>query len=230
MEYLKEVSSGQLYLQGMLTIIDSWCKNNLLTINCKKSQWMHSSLIKKNYDTSFSLGANKLDKVCEYKYLGLLIDSKLNFHNHRDLMQKRINYKMFFQKIRRYINTSTAIIIYKSTILPIIEYADFIYDRNIKYINKRFQTLQNQGLYIAYNQHILTCDMKESTETLHRNAKMYRLIHRRRLHLLCFAYDLTKNVDYLDIETYKQNNTKQNCLLFKKWITLSVHKIPCFVL
>ena len=45
-------------------------------------------------------------------------------------------------------------------ILPIIEYADFVYDNNIKYINQKLQPLQNQGLYIAFNQHILPYDIK----------------------------------------------------------------------
>ena len=48
-----------------------------------------------------------------------------------------------------------ALTIYKSTILPLIEYADFVHDHNIKYVNKKLQSLQNDGLSVAYNQHIV---------------------------------------------------------------------------
>ena len=91
-----------------------------------------------------------------------------------------------------------AITIYKSTILPIIEYADFVYDRNIKYVSKKLQTLQNQGLNVVYNQHILPYTHRESTETLHSNAKLYRLYHYRNLHLLSYAYKLSLNETLLD--------------------------------
>ena len=54
----------------------------------------------------------------------------------------------------------SALLLYKGTILPILEYADFVYDFNIKYISKRIQTIQNTGLYVVYNQHISPYDVK----------------------------------------------------------------------
>ena len=44
---------------------------------------------------------------------------------------------------------------YKSTILPIIEYAGFVFDQDMNYVNKKIQTIQNQGLNVAYNLHHL---------------------------------------------------------------------------
>ena len=59
-------------LQDMLTNTHVWCEENLLTINCKKSQWMHTSIINKQAQhTLFHLGNIVLDQVQEYKYLGL---------------------------------------------------------------------------------------------------------------------------------------------------------------
>ena len=67
-------------IQHMLNMINVWCDENLLTINCKKSQWMKTKLVKKNQiDCVFQLGNTTLDKVTEYKYLGLLMDSDLSF-------------------------------------------------------------------------------------------------------------------------------------------------------
>ena len=126
----------------------------------------------------------------------------------------------FFKKIRQYININAAVTIYKSTILPIIEYADFVYDFDIKYNNKKLQTLQNQGLYIVYNEHRLPYRDKSSTETLHRNAKLYRLVHRRRLHLLSYAFLLKNDSANLD----KRNICTRNhgAILFK------IKKPECF--
>ena len=80
-----------------------------------------------------------------------------------------------------------------------LEYADFIQDQGIIYINKSIQKLQNFGLLIAFNQHILPFDQRDSSETLHRNSRMPRLIHRRKLHLLQFAFRLKDNKVLLDV-------------------------------
>ena len=79
-----------------------------------------------------------------------------------------------------------------------MEYADYVHDQGINYINKALQKLQNQGLLIAHNQHILPYDQRDSSETLHRNSRLVRLVHRRRLHLLQFAFQLKNDMTLLD--------------------------------
>ena len=107
------------------------------------------------------------------------MDSELKFQAHRDCLHKRLNYKItFFKKIRKYINFEAAMTIYKSTILPIIEYADVVYDYNIAHINQKLQGIQNQGLYVVFDQHTIPFLQRESTETLHREARLFRLTHR----------------------------------------------------
>ena len=143
-----------------------------------------------------------------YKYLGLIMDPQLKFQSHRDNLHKRLNYKMtFFKKIRKYINIEVAMTIYKSTVLPIIEYADFVHDQNIIYINKKLQTIQNQYLYIVYNQHMLPYLGRQSSDILHREARLFRLDHRRHMHLLSYAYLLTHVDDLMD---NRDINTRQH--------------------
>ena len=103
------------------------------------------------------------------------------------------------QKIRKYIDTNASLKIYKNTILPIIEYADFIYDQRTKYGAQKLQSFQNRGLYIVFNQHFLNYLQKDSSESLHERAKIFRLVHRRRLHLLSYAFRLTGVEDLLDV-------------------------------
>ena len=80
-----------------------------------------------------------------------------------------------------------------------MEYGDFIQDQGVAYVNKAIQKLQNFGLLIAHNQHILSFDQRDSSETLHRNSRISRLVHRRSLHLLQFAFKLKMKDDLLDL-------------------------------
>ena len=110
------------------------------------------------------------------------MDNDLSFQAHRDNLENRVYIKLsYFKKIRKFINVDAAVTIYKSTILPVIEYADFVFDYGIKHVNKQMQSLQNQGLYIVYNQHAFPYLERDSSTSLHRQAKIFRLYHRRRI-------------------------------------------------
>ena len=193
-------------LQYNLKLISDWCNDNLLTIKVGKSHWMKTKICGKyegepeQLDAFFKVKNSNLSEVNIYKYLGLYIDKSLNFQAHHKKLISQVQLKLRqFKKIRNFINLKAAISIYKCTILPVLEYADFIQDQGIAYVNKELQKLQNFGLLIAFNQHILPFDRRDSSETLHRNGKIMRLIHRRNLHLLQFAFRLKKNIESLDI-------------------------------
>ena len=182
-------------------MVYEWCNDNLLTINCKKSQWMKTNIIHKDVDPglNFTLGNVNLDNVNEYKYLGLTVDTCLQFVTHRDILINRVNLKIvFFRKIRKFITTDAATLIYKATILPILEYADFVFDHDIQYVSEKMQTIQNQALYTVYDQHYLPYNMKDSTEEIHRRCNLHRLKHRRKLHMLSFIYNFKNDESYID--------------------------------
>ena len=202
-------------VQSDLNKIHSWCNADLLTINCKKSQWMKTDIICKQHDgVSFKLGNIELEYVSAYKYWGMTMDSSLNFQSYRESIINRVNLKInYFKKIRLYLTQEAALMVYKCTILPILEYVDFVYDFGIKYVNKKLQTIQNTGLYIVYNQYYLPYDVKESTETLHRRARVSRLSHRRRIHMLSFIYNYIGDDRLVDIRDI--NTRRREGILFK---------------
>ena len=119
-------------LQYNLNKIVTWCNDNHLTLNAKKSQWMRFNVcneqINPNNININILGKN-LEMVKVYKYLGVFIDTQLNFQHHNKILTRNVNFKVtHFKRIRRFITRKAAELIYKCTILPVLEYADFIVD------------------------------------------------------------------------------------------------------
>ena len=193
-------------LQDNLNMVSAWCNNNLLTVNVKKSHWMKLRICGNDgeagaqNDQTLALNGVNLKEVDTYKYLGLHIDNKLTFQQHHKKVVSSVNLKLtHFRRIRGFINLKAAILIYKCTILPVLEYADFVQDQNINYTNKALQKLQNSGLSIAHDQHILPFNRRDSSETLHRKSNVFRLIHRRKIHLLNFVYQLKEDISLLDV-------------------------------
>ena len=94
----------------------------------------------------------QLAEVDSYKFLGLILDLKLDFQIHLSNLKRIIHQRLsYFSKIGKYITVDAAFTIYKATILPLLDYADIIYEQQVKYINKQLQGLQTKGLRIVYN-------------------------------------------------------------------------------
>ena len=97
--------------------------------------------------------------------------------------------------MERFVNVdvSTRVLIYKQTVLPLVEYVSFMLCFNNKLDVDKLQRLQNRSLRVCYNINIPT-DI--STTRLHENARIDKLGDRRNLALLCIMFDLRQKGMY----------------------------------
>ena len=102
-------------------------------------------------DIQISLNANILERVCSYKYLGLILDEHLNYNKHMTEMTKLISHKLFLlSKIRRYITKDACINIFKTMVLSVIEYCDIIYAGTTQANITKIDNFYLQGLTNLY--------------------------------------------------------------------------------
>ena len=81
-----------------------------------------------------------------FKYLGLTLGSTLNYSKHIASVLKLNFYKMtLLAKLKKYLNGDSALLIYKTMLLPYFDYADVIICKAID----KIQTLQNKCLRIC---------------------------------------------------------------------------------
>ena len=98
----------------------------------------------RNTEFCLKMDRQTLDRVYCYKYLGLSVDDNLNFNKHVQDMNKIVTHKLYmFSKIRFYIGENEAILLFKTMILPKMEYCDIIYEgtsvKNLDKIDKLFK-------------------------------------------------------------------------------------------
>ena len=75
------------------------------------------------------LQGEKLDVVHSYNYLGVIIDDGLSFEGFLKEKCNKINTRIYqLGKLRKYITSDIACLIYKQTILPLADYADLVVD------------------------------------------------------------------------------------------------------
>lgn len=153
--YLSD-SNLQLLFQSLNTslgILCKWCFENRLTVNANKTKAMIFSKDQRNVrELLWNQGRLIFDGVIvefvkSYMYLGISIDDDLNFVSHINKLVSRCSLKICtLSKIRKYINEEVAIKLYKSLVLPIIDYGDVFYDCASKNTLDRIQKLQNRAL------------------------------------------------------------------------------------
>ena len=173
----------------------AWCGRNVLTLNSKKTKVMIFPPNRQYPANQINIKIQKetVEIVPKFKYLGLILDSKLSFQPHRADLIRRVQHKLYFlAKIRCYLTTYAALLIYKTTILPLLEYADYIYNPETKYEENKLQLLQNKALRIVYKVQ-LGRDRTTRSNELHSRANIIHLKDSRKQHLLHYAFDLSQN-------------------------------------
>lgn len=194
----KEASDG---LAADIRRVIKYFNKQKLLLNSKKTKIVHFDRLLSGKNLckfeKINIDGEEIEVVDKFKYLGFLIDNKLNFSSQASSCIKQANYKMFLmRKIRGYMNSKTSLLIYKSMVLPYLEYGINFLMSCTKTVRLKFQRLQNKCLKIALNR----CNLY-NTRILHKEARMADWEHRARLascrlmfkHKYCQEY--TDNVD-----------------------------------
>ena len=177
-------------IQEDLDCFEHWGELNNLHLNVKKSKLLligtQSKLSKIGNVESLSLYNNDVLLVKQYNYLGVILDAELTLRPFINHIKMIISHKIFtLAKIRSCLTEHAAVLIYKLTILPYIEYAGFLVVACSIEDRKDLQICQNDALRICtkqkFSDHI-------RIEDFHSRCKIISLEHRRRNQLLLLMY------------------------------------------
>ncbi len=106
-----------------LNKVSTWIQNNKLTLNVEKTYFM--LIHRRNQSTKLNLKLNGslITQKDQVKYLGIVIDDKLNWKPHIKNCVSKLNKCMWaITKLRHYTNVSTLKLIYFSLAYPYIQY------------------------------------------------------------------------------------------------------------
>ena len=109
-----------------LSNIHTWLCANKLSINIEKSNFILFRPVQKNiiHDIKLQIGGIKFKRVYSVRYLGVYIDSHLNWKSHIDYIGKKIKRSIgILSKIRYFTDINTLIKLYYALIYPFITYS-----------------------------------------------------------------------------------------------------------
>ena len=87
----KNLHEIQETLEIELPKIEKWFLSNKLTINASKTEYMINGIVQSENPFNISLNGTCLNKSNSVKYLGVMIDDKLSWKNHIELLEKKLS-------------------------------------------------------------------------------------------------------------------------------------------
>ena len=107
------ISSEQDLMQYYNTIDNfvQWCKVHHLHLNVKKTKELVIDFREAaNPHVPVTIGDEEVEEVCTYKYLGVTIDSKLDWIAHTSHVYSKVNQRMFFIRKLKYFKIDKSLI------------------------------------------------------------------------------------------------------------------------
>ena len=201
-------------MQTDINALSQWCKTNGIQANIEKTKMMifgSPKKIEKLPPFDILYDGSPISSVLSYKYLGITLDRQLNFGMHVNRIVASVAGKLKqFQCMRSFLNVKASIMVYKSMMLPILEYGDIFLTAASAINRKRLQILQNKGLRCALGRGLET-----SNADLHEEANLLKLKYRREQHTLNFMYDMSQIPKQLNKRTARYLTRSSNKKLLK---------------
>lgn len=194
---------------------DTWCILNRLTLNLKKCK----SLIISNYtggtlkalksNTKVMIGNETLDLVNEFKYLGIIVDERLRYESHINMIKQSIFARLAtLKRIRPLIEGKEALLLYKSYIIPYFYLGNLWYNAANEQIVRGLQTIQNKCIRIIYG-----TKCKSNIEKALTELNIFKIQDRSKLSLLKHAHVMSRTPGNLVKHTGRSLRSNRRKLL-----------------
>ena len=188
-------------LQAAVTDVGQWCNLNQINLNVSKTKLCcygtRQSL--RDFDVQLRLNNTQLGRCKQYTYLGVILDESMNLESNFNSIFKKFSYKIFqFTKIRKYLPNDIRVLVYKQTVLPLVEYISYLLYINRKHEVDKLHKLQNRSLRLCFD---INDPKTISVCELHKRAELLNLETRREIQLLGLLYDLRGDPRYVKAPT-----------------------------
>ena len=176
------ISSVKVKIQQLF----KWCICNKLTINIDKTYFALFHTLNKPVPDGFTeipTTHMTIKRATEMKYLGLVLDEKLNYNEHvQSICNSLLKYFRIFNHIKHKVNKKTARQLYLTFVFSRIKYGIEIYgncsERNVN----KIQTMQNKLLKL-----LLQLDRLTPTNILHKNLNILKINDLYKCSILSFV-------------------------------------------
>ena len=157
----KQLTVIEQNLQTSLNHVSSWCRNNSMILNPKKSKCMLIATRQRglgNADLNLYVFDKAIEKVSSHKVLGVTVDSELKWLPHIEQIHKKLTRNVYLlSQLKTYVDVELLKIFFYAHILPHINYASSVWDGCAEDHKQRLNSLYRRAAKLIL--------FKEETDT-----------------------------------------------------------------
>ncbi len=172
--------------------LSDWFRANQLSVNATKTKYMFITKQKVNIsnDLSLCIGTEKLERVTSTKFLGLILDEKMLWHDHIDHCSKKVSSGLYaMNAAKRYLTSEHLHILYCSLIHPYLTYGNLVWGNTHQKYLHRLEILQKKAIRImtksSFNAH---------ASPLFKQARVLKLKDIHDSHVCTFMYEYVHGI------------------------------------
>ena len=142
-------------LSSDLNAINDWFTKNHLSLNVSKTKFMiyGTNALKKRFSNlRLDVGGELIERVHNFKYLGVIFDENLTWDNHIEYVHSKASSRLYlFKRLRHHLDKDQAMIVFSALVQSVMDYADTVWSSCSAKSQNLLQKLQNKGLRSIHN-------------------------------------------------------------------------------
>ena len=154
----RNIQTIQSALQEDLNAVGEWFSLNRLLVNCNKTNVMlfgSKQRLARSQGLSLFLLGKLLELSNTVKYLGLIFDASMDWHEHINSISNKVTCRLnLLGRIRKYLDTDTCKLLYMTLVQPLMEYCDIVWSNADSTSLQRLLRLQKRGAQIILQKKI----------------------------------------------------------------------------
>ena len=195
-----------------LNKLEVWFGVNRLSLNVSKTNYMLFSNSKVLPLINISIHDYKIEKVNVTKFLGILIDDKLNWKLHIEMVKSKLNKTIsILARSKRCLNKSSLHTLYCSMFLPYINYCSEVWGNTYITNIKPICLLQKKAIRIINNS-----GFKDHTHELFLKSRVIKFLGLVKLKTAIVMYKAKNKLLPINIQTLFDSNVNVNYSLRNK--------------
>ena len=165
-----------------------WMQVNRLSLNVKKTKAIFFSNNPTVNGVSVTIGGTEVEFVDKIKFLGVIIDSKLQWRDHIDFITNKLaKIAGQFSKIKGKICRKTFVTLYYTFVYPLLIYGNIVWGKAAKVHLNKIHLMQKRIIRIIFNAKYL-----DHTEPLFQTASVLNVFQLYVYNVCIFMYLMRK--------------------------------------
>ena len=178
-------------MNSELTSVHEWMIANKLTLNYSKTKVMLFSKRRKGQKSiEIRINQNKIEMVKSFKYLGVVMDSQVNWRNHIETLCTKLSQATgAILKLRKIVSKKTILMVYNGLVGSHLTYGILVWGTAKQYFLQKLQTAQNKIIRL-----MTFSDPMQSVDDQYANLEILKVDELHQWEMAKFIYKIDKEL------------------------------------